>query len=162
MFLTMTAAWGPMITDFPSRKTYEQYLIQEADHPFTGERIRALGKEVYDNPRLFLFRQELRGEMRDVERPTPENIARVRRYGTTIIKLGDLVDDEAYQRGLAIRGIGTDLERLKPRSPGHSFVRSSSWSAQIELWRCAACPAEMGDPASIIGVSVSQFAPQLR
>jgi hypothetical protein len=115
MFLTLTSAWVPIITDFPSREAYEQYLIKEADHPLTGKRIRALGREVYNNPRQFLFREELRGEMRDVERPTPENIARVQSFGTKIIKLGDLVDDEAYLRSLAIRGLGTNLRRLRPR-----------------------------------------------
>ncbi|GEM_PF-5637938 len=115
MFFTLTSAWAFVITDFPSREAYEQYLARDADHPLTGERIRALGREVYNNPRQFLFREELWGEMRDVERPTPENIARRQRFGTRIIKLGDLVDDEAYQRALAIRGIGTSLDRLKPR-----------------------------------------------
>lgn len=120
IFFTISAAWAPTITDFPSRKAYEQYLTQDADHPLTGERIRALGQEVYDNPGNFLFNEELRGETRSaepptVEPPTAENIASVKRGATNIIKLGDLVSDEKYQRNLAIDGIGTNLDRLKPR-----------------------------------------------
>jgi len=115
MYLTLTAGWGPLIVDFPSREAYEKFIIRNVDHPLTGERLRALGRVVYDHPEQFLFREELRGDMRNVERPTPENIARVKRNGTNIIKLGDFVDDETYQRSLAIRGIGTSLDRLKPR-----------------------------------------------
>ncbi len=119
MFFTLMSAWTPMVTDFPSRTAYEQYLTTDADHPLTGERIRAMGRELYNNPKLFLFREELRGEVRNVERPTPENIAREKRLGTKIIKLGDLVDDESYQRALAIRGLGTNLSGLRPRPIGH-------------------------------------------
>jgi hypothetical protein len=115
IFFSLTAAWDPMVTDFPSQRAYDQYVTEEADHPVTGGRIRALGKTVYDNPRLFLFRKELRGEMRSADRPTPKNIARIKKDGTNIIKLGDLVDDETHQRNLAIQGIGTNLDRLKPR-----------------------------------------------
>jgi hypothetical protein len=116
MFLSITSAWAPMITDFKSREAYEQFLTQETDHPITGERIRALGTQIRNNPRLFLWREEYRGAVRkSADLPTPENIARVQRRGEMIIKLGDQADDEEHQRNLAIHGIGTSLDSLKPR-----------------------------------------------
>jgi hypothetical protein len=115
MYFTMTLAWTPTFADFPSRAAYEQYLTEVADHPMTGDRIQAIGMEVYNNPRLFLFREELRDDMRNTERPTPENLARVQRRGTNIIKLADLLSDERYQRALAIRAIGATLDSLRPR-----------------------------------------------
>ncbi len=94
MFFTLTSSWSPMVADFPSREEYERFL-REANHPVNGERIRALAR-----------------------RAMLENDAQTQRIGQKMMLLGDLIDNESYQRALAARGRSASLSSLRRRPTG--------------------------------------------
>lgn len=116
MYFSLTAVWSPNKPDFSSPQEYQAYLSTLADHPVTAERIRALGREAYKNPARFLY-----------PNAPPENLARMQRLGLNVIKVGDLSDNEAEQKRLAIIGRYAPLVSVKPRPTGVPVPRPKPW-----------------------------------